>query len=61
MTKLITILTTSSFFAIACSSIDQLVWHNELSWPTIIIGFITGFILALLSGTNENSHYSELK
>ncbi len=59
MTKLITILTTGSFFAIACPSIDQLVWHNEFSWPTIIIGFITGTILSLLSG-NENSHYAEL-
>ncbi len=49
MRKFITLLTTATFFAIACSLIDQLVWHNEFNWINSIIGFATGTALVLLS------------
>lgn len=49
MKKIITILTTATFFAIACSLIDQLVWSNEFYWANAFVGFFTGAILAILS------------
>ncbi len=56
MKKIITILTTATFFAIACSLIDQVVWNNEFYWVNAFIGFITGGILALLSKTSVSDH-----
>ncbi|MCP3852098.1 MAG: hypothetical protein GY694_17940 [Gammaproteobacteria bacterium] len=56
MKKIITILTTATFFAIACSLIDQVVWNNEFYWINAFIGFITGGILALLSKTSVSDH-----
>ena len=52
MKRIITILTTATFFAIACSLIDQLVWSNEFYWENAFIGFFVGGILALLSKTS---------
>lgn len=49
MKKLLTILTTATFFAIACSLIDQIVWNNDFHWLNAGVGFITGAVLALLS------------
>ncbi len=49
MKKIITILTTATFFAIACSLIDQFVWNNDFYWMNAMVGFITGAILAILS------------
>lgn len=52
MKKIITILATATFFAIACSLIDQIVWSNEFYWVNAFVGFLTGGILALLSKTH---------
>ncbi|MCW8932613.1 MAG: hypothetical protein OQL19_20560 [Gammaproteobacteria bacterium] len=52
MKKIITVLTTATFFAIACSLIDQLVWNNDFYWVNAFVGFATGAILALLSNTS---------
>lgn len=49
MKKIITILTTATFFAIACSLIDQLVWSNDFYWLNAMIGFVAGAALVLLS------------
>lgn len=51
MKKIITILTTATFFAIACSLIDQLVWNNDFYWLNAMVGFVTGGVLAILSKT----------
>jgi len=56
MKKIITILTTATFFAIACSLIDQVVWNNDFYWLNALIGFITGGVLALLSKTSVPTH-----
>ena len=49
MRKIITILTTATFFAIACSLIDQLVWNNDFYWLNAGIGFFIGAALVILS------------
>ena len=49
MKKIITILTTATFFAIACSLIDQLVWNNDFYWLNAGIGFFIGAVLVILS------------
>ena len=49
MKRIITTLTTATFFAIACSLIDQLVWNNDFYWLNAAIGFFIGAILVILS------------
>ncbi|MCW8932614.1 MAG: hypothetical protein OQL19_20565 [Gammaproteobacteria bacterium] len=52
MKKIVTILTTATFFAIACSLTDQLIWNNDFYWINAFIGFLIGATLALLSNTS---------
>ncbi len=49
MKRIITTLTTATFFAIACSLIDQLVWNNDFYWLNAGIGFFIGAALVILS------------
>ena len=49
MKKILTIFTTATFFAVACSLIDQIVWNNDFYWLNAGIGFIIGAVLVLLS------------
>ncbi len=51
MKKILTVLTTATFFAIVCSLIDQHIWNNDFYWVNAFIGFITGAVLAILSKT----------
>ena len=55
MKKLLTILTTATFFAVACSLIDQFVWNNDFYWLNAGIGFIAGAALVLLSKTKTHN------
>ena len=52
MKKIISILATATFFAIACSLIDQFVWSNDFYWFNVFVGFFTGAVLALLSNSS---------
>jgi hypothetical protein len=56
MKKLLTILTTATFFAVTCSLIDQFVWHNEFYWLNAAIGFIAGAALVLLGSSPAKSN-----
>ncbi|WP_198264296.1 hypothetical protein [sulfur-oxidizing endosymbiont of Gigantopelta aegis] len=49
MKKIITILTTATFFAISCSLIDQVIWNNDFYWLNAGIGFFIGAVLVILS------------
>lgn len=53
MKKLLTLLVTATFFAIACSLIDQFVWNNDFYWVNAAVGFIVGAALVLLSKTPD--------
>ena len=55
MKKLLTIITTATFFAITCSLIDQFVWNNDFYWFNAAIGFIAGAALVLLGGSNSQT------
>ena len=55
MKKLLTIVSTATFFALACSLIDQFVWNNDFYWLNAGIGFIAGAALVLLSKTHSNN------
>ena len=55
MKKSLILLTTASFFAISCSIIDQFIWNNEFSWLNVIIGFIAGAALVLLSSSSSHA------
>lgn len=55
MKKILTLLTTATFFAIACSLIDQLVWNNDFYWVNAAVGFIAGAALVLLGGTSHTN------
>lgn len=57
MKKLLTIVTTATFFAIAFSLIDQFVWNNDFYWLNAGIGFLAGAILVILSGTGHKTHH----
>ena len=60
MKKIITLLTTATFFAIACSLIDQLVWNNDFNWVNVIIGFIAGAVLVVLGSDSSRSHTNKM-
>ncbi|GEM_PF-3501214 len=60
MKKIITLLTTATFFAIACSLIDQFVWNNDFNWVNVIIGFIAGAVLVVLGGDSSRSHTNKM-
>ncbi len=60
MKKIITLLSTATFFAIACSLIDQFVWNNDFNWMNAIIGFIAGAALVLLGSNSSNSHTNKM-
>ena len=60
MKKIITLLTTATFFAIACSLIDQLVWNNDFNWVNVIIGFIAGAVLVFLGGGSSRPHTNKM-
>lgn len=60
MKKIITLLTTATFFAIACSLIDQFVWNNDFYWINVIIGFIAGAALVLLGTDSSRSHTNKI-
>ena len=49
MKRLLTLLATATFFAIACSLIDHYVWNNDFYWLNAAVGFIAGAALVLLS------------
>ncbi|MCU7940757.1 MAG: hypothetical protein KZQ64_00505 [gamma proteobacterium symbiont of Bathyaustriella thionipta] len=58
MKKLLTIVTTATFFAIAFSLIDQFVWNNDFYWLNAGIGFLAGAILVILSKPiNKTNNY----
>ncbi len=60
MKKLLTILTTATFFAIACSLIDQFVWNNDFQWLNVLIGFAAGTALVLLSNNSPKQHTNKM-
>ena len=60
MKKLTTLLTTATFFAIACSLIDQFVWNNEFNWVNVIIGFIAGALLVILGSDSSRPHTNKM-
>lgn len=53
MKKLITILSTATFFAVICSLIDQLIWNNDFYWVNAAVGFVTGAALVLLGSSSD--------
>lgn len=59
MRKLLSVITTATFFAIAFSLIDQYVWNNDFYWLNAGIGFAAGAIMAILSKpTHKTNHYA---
>lgn len=59
MKRLLTIVTTATFFAIAFSLIDQFVWNNDFYWLNAGIGFFAGAILVILSKpTHKTDHFA---
>ncbi len=59
MRKLLTVITTATFFAIAFSLIDQYVWNNDFYWLNAGIGFFAGAILVILSKPdNKPNHFA---
>ncbi len=57
MRKLLTIVTTATFFAIAFSLIDQIVWNNDFYWLNAVIGFLAGAILVILKQTTPDTRH----
>lgn len=57
MKKLLTILTTATFFAIAFSLIDQIVWNNDFYWMNACIGFVAGAVMVLLNNASKHSNH----
>lgn len=55
MKKLLTLITTATFFAVICSLIDQVVWNNDFNWVNAAVGFIAGAALVLLSEPSSHS------
>lgn len=55
MKKLFSIIFVATFFAVACSLIDQLIWDNDFYWLNAAIGFIAGAALVLLAKSDSNS------
>jgi len=55
MKKIITLLTTATFFALSCSLIDCYIWNNNFSIVNMFVGFIAGAALVLLSDSNKKS------
>ncbi len=60
MKKLTTLLTTATFFAIACSLIDQFVWNNDFNWVNAIIGFIAGALLVILGSDSSRTQTNKM-
>ena len=59
MRKLLTVITTATFFAIAFSLIDQYVWNNDFYWLNAGIGFLAGAFLVILSKPdNKPNHFA---
>jgi len=55
MKKLLTIVFTATFFAIACSLIDQFIWNNDFHWINAAIGFVAGAALVFLGTSGDHS------
>lgn len=55
MKKLLSIIFTATFFAIACSLIDQLIWDNDFYWLNAAVGFIAGAALVLLAKSDDGN------
>lgn len=55
MKKLLSIVSTATFFAVACSLIDQFIWNNDFHWLNAAIGFVAGAALVLLGKTDSRS------
>ncbi len=60
MKKIVTLITTATFFAIACSLTDQFIWQNGFSWGIVITGFLAGSMMVLLSHSNNKRGSSVL-